>query len=108
MYHGGLDSPNEVHIAGDVNLDSLGGRWLEPTYPLLALAKMVVNCCNVNNFTQVVDKITRTQFNSVKGETVKSCIDHVYTNVKHRISAVNVISNGASDHDAVQYIRYSK
>ena len=37
-----------------------------------------------------------------------SCIDHLYTNAKHRISPVKILAWGASDHDAVSFIRYSK
>ena len=102
------NSSNEVHIAGDMNLDCKGGRWLEPDYNLVALARMVLNCCNTSNFTQMVDTVTRVQFNSVKNKTVATCIDHVYSNAKHRISAVKVISCGTSDHDAIAYTRYSK
>ena len=97
-----------VHIAGDMNLDCKGGRWLEPDYNLVALARMVLNCCNTSNYTQMVDTVTRVQFNSVKNKTVATCIDHVYSNAKHRISAVKVISCGTSDHDAIAYTRYSK
>ena len=38
----------------------------------------------------------------------ETCIDHLYCNAKHRISPVNVLTCGASDHDAISYIRYSK
>ena len=37
-----------------------------------------------------------------------SCIDHVYCNYKHRCSKVTITSNGASDHDQISYVRYSK
>ena len=33
--------PNEIHIAGDMNLDALNGRWLNPDYSLFSLANMV-------------------------------------------------------------------
>ena len=99
---------NEVHIAGDMNLDSLGGRWLKPDYSLVSLARMVVDCCNAYNFTQMVDNITRIQYNSIRKQTSTSCIDHLYCNAKHRISAVRVLSFGASDHDAIIYTRNSK
>ena len=60
------DASNEVHISGDMNLDSNGGRWLEADYPLVTLGRMVRDCCNFNNFSQMVDKVTRVQFNKVK------------------------------------------
>ena len=70
--------------------------------------RIVLSCCNNINFCQVVDKVTKVQFNSVRNQTVASCIDHVYTNSKHRISPVRIISCGTSDHDAIAFLRYSK
>ena len=32
---------NEVHICGDMNLDSLNGKWLEPTYKLVSLSRLI-------------------------------------------------------------------
>ena len=40
----GKEIPNEVHIAGDFNLDCLNGRWLDSDYSLKSLAKMVLDC----------------------------------------------------------------
>ena len=108
VVHGNHDTPNEVHIAGDMNLDSLKGRWLEPNYSLVGLARMVLECCNTNNFTQMVDKVTRIQYDSIRNKTASSCIDHVYCNAKHRISVVKVVTCGTSDHDAIAYTRFSK
>ena len=71
------DSANEVHIMGDMNLDCLNNRWQEASYPLVSLSRMVIQCCNSNNFSQMVDKVTRIQHNSKKGDTSKSCMDHV-------------------------------
>ena len=91
-----------------MNLNSLNGPWLEADYSLVSLARMVMNCCNANNFTQMVDNITRVQYNSVSRRTVVSCIDHIYCNSKDRISAVRVITCGTSDHDTIAYTRFSK
>ena len=52
--------------------------------------------------------ITRAQYNSVRKVTDVSCIDHVYSNAKHRISLVKILTWGSSDHDAVCFIRYSR
>ena len=93
-----------IHVPGDC----LEGKWLDSEYNLVALARMVLSCCNSINFSQVVEKVTRVQFNSVRNQTVASCIDHVYTNSKHRISPVRIISCGTSDHDAIAFLRYSK
>ena len=108
VLHDSPDTPKEVHVAGDFNLDSLGGRWLNSDYPLVTLARMVMDCCNSSNFTQMVDKVPRVQYNSVQHKTSTSCIDHVYCNTKHRISNVKVFTCGASDHDAIVYTRYTK
>ena len=54
----------------------------------MTLARMVVDCCNANNLTQMVDTITRMQYNSVEKKPSVSCIDHLYCNAKHRISPV--------------------
>ena len=108
IVHSNPDVPNEVHIAGDMNLNSLGGRWLETDYPLVSLSRMVLDTCNASNFSQLVDSITRSQYNSIRNVTDVSCIDHLYCNARHRVSPVKVLSFGASDHDAIIYTRYSK
>ena len=100
--------PNEVHICCDMNLDCMNDRWLQPDYNLVSLSRLVQNCCNMNNFSQLVKEPTRLQYNSVQNTTSISCIDHVYTNVKHRCSSVTVTSFGSSDHDMISYNRYSK
>ena len=105
---GAQDTANEVHIAGDMNLDYLKGRWLESSYPLVTLGRMVSECCNSNNFVQMVNEITRIQYNSIRKETSVSCIDHLYCNAKYRISPVKVLPFGGSDHDAIVYTRFSK
>ena len=45
VVHGDPSVPNEVHIAGDINLDSLNGRWLESDYALVSLGRMVEEWC---------------------------------------------------------------
>ena len=50
--------PSEIHISGDMNLDSLGGRWLEPGYNLYSLAKLVKNVCDTYNLSQLVQAPT--------------------------------------------------
>ena len=100
--------PNEVHVACDMNLDCLNGKWLEPGYHLLTLSRMVQNICNAYNFTQLVKEPTRLQYNSIQNKTDISCIDHVYTNTEYRCSGVTVTSFGDSDHDMVGYTRFSK
>ena len=103
-----INGINEIHISGDMNLNCLNGRWLENDYSLVSLSRMVRDSCYANNFQQMVDQVTRLQYNSVQNTTQTSCIDHLYTNARHRISPVRVLSWGASDHDAISYVRYSK
>ena len=106
--HNSPADTNEVHVAADMNLDALDGRWLEPGYSLLSLSRMVQNICNSYNFSQLVKEATRVQFNSTQNSTNISCIDHIYTNAKFRCSNVTVTPFGDSDHDIVSYTRYSR
>ena len=106
--HNNPNDLNEVHIAGDMNLDVLENRWLKNDYPLVNLSRMVNNCCQVNNLSQLVKDVTRVQYNSVTRTSNLSCIDHVYTNVRYRCSNVTVTSFGSSDHDLIGYTRYNK
>ena len=106
--HNNPDEPNETHISGDMNLDCFQGKWLRSDYNLASLSKLVQQACNISNFSQLVTSPTRAQFNSVKGVTDLSCIDHVYCNAKFRCSEVMVLPFGNSDHDMLSYIRYSK
>ena len=106
--YGNTSEPNETHICGDMNIDTLGGRWLQPDYHLAPLSRMIKSVCDTNNFHQLVQDVTRTQYNSVTNTTSLSCIDHIYTNAKFRCSDPVVTSFGDSDHDLIGYVRYSK
>ena len=106
--YGGRSEANETHVCGDINIDVCQGKWLQSTYPLLSLSRLIKKCCHANNFHQLVENVTRVQYNSVSNVTELSCIDHVYTNTRFRCSSPIVISFGDSDHDLVKYIRYSK
>ena len=64
--HGNPQEVNEVHICGDMNLNSLEDRWLQPDYNLISLSRIVFNYCNMYNFHQLVKVPTRIQFNSVQ------------------------------------------
>ena len=106
--HNRPSEPNEVHIACDMNLDCLDDRWSQPGYHLISLSRLVQNRCNSNNFSQLVKEPTRIQFNTIQNKTNVSCIDHAYTNTKHRCSSITVIPFGDSDHDMIAYTRFSK
>ena len=91
-----------------MNLDALNNNWLSSSYSLFTLSKMVKSTCNSSNFSQLVQEPTRHQFNSVTGKTSISCLDHIYTNYRFRCSVAKVIPFGNSDHNIVQYVRFSK
>ena len=67
--YGGSAEPNETHICGDMNIDVYKGRWLHPDYHLLSLSRLVKSACDVNSFYQLVQDITRVQYNSVSNMT---------------------------------------
>ena len=106
--HGNTSEANEVFILGDINLDSYNDSWLQRDYSLYSLAQIVNQFCNSNNMTQLVNQITRAQYNSVAQKTDLSCIDHIYTNCKYKCSAPTVTTFGDSDHNIVGFIRLSK
>ena len=106
--HNNATEPNEVHISGDINLDYLPARWLQPSYRLHSLTRLVQNVCNAHNFSQLVTEPTRLMYNSISNLTEVSCIDHIYCNYKHKCSTPRVIVCGASDHDIISYVRFSK
>ena len=92
----------EIHVMGDMNLDAL--KWLDKSYHLSCLSKLVHAACTLCGMTQLVKYPTRFEYNSVRDKTSSSCLDHMYTNRKHRCSEISVIPFGNSDHDAVSYI----
>ena len=47
-------------------------------------------------------------YNSVAKTVEISSIDHLYCNYTHKCSPPRVIVSGASDHDMLSYVRYSK
>ena len=106
--HNAPTEANEVHVCLDMNLDYRKETWLQPSYRLCSLTRLVQNTCNSNNFSQLVTQPTRSMYNSVTGITEVSCIDHVYSNARHKCSTPSVTVSGASDHDIVSYVRYSK
>ena len=99
---------NEVHVAGDMNIDVLDNKWLRPDYHLITLSRILQSVCNAGNFSQLVSEPTRAQFNSRTGGTDLSTIDHIYTNYKFRCSRASVTAFGSSDHDLIGYTRFSK
>ena len=107
-YYDNVYGTNEIHLMGDMNLDSINGRWLEPSYPLLSLATKVDSACNSGQYSQLVSSPTRFQFNRVTGETDYSCIDHIYSNSSFRCTNPQVLPFGGSDHDLISFTRLAK
>ena len=89
--YGSSSEPNETHVCGDMNIDVLRGRWLEADYHLVSLSRMIKSVCDMNNFHQLVQDVTRIQYNSVANTTSISCIDHIYTNARFRCSVTQDI-----------------
>ena len=108
LHHGNNKNENELHIIGDMNLDSLNGKWLSPQYSHHTLAMMFQKTCQSFNISQLVQGITRVQFKLSTQTSEVSCIDHVYTNTPIKCSQPKIISFGASDHDVISYSRYTK
>ena len=108
LTHGYPCEPNEIYVLGDMNIDSYRGRWLQRDYHLYSLAQIIHEFCNNNNVSQVVEDLTRAQYNSVAGKTDVSCIDHIYTNCTYKCSVPTVTTFGDSDHDIVGFVRLSK
>ena len=108
LLHGNNRDENELYILGDLNLDSCNQRWLNPDYRLYSLSQIIHQFCDQNNVHQIVNDVTRSQFNSVTRCTEISCIDHIYTNCKYKCSAPIVKPFGDSDHDVIGFIRLSK
>ena len=64
--HGNPNEPNEIHISGDMNVDTLNGKWLKSDYHLVTLSRLVQTSCHLGNFSQLVKNPTRFQYNSVQ------------------------------------------
>ena len=74
LEYGNPSSVNEVHVSLDMNLDSLNGKWLDPTYKLVSLSRIVQNFCDMGNFSQKVSEPTRIMYNSISKTIEISCI----------------------------------
>ena len=106
--YGNPAEPNDIFILCDMNLDSYQDKWNDQNYHLYHLAQLVISFCNSNDMEQLIQTVTRTQFNAVTRRTKYSCIDHIYTNVHHKCSPPVVASFGNSDHDLIGFTRLSK
>ena len=100
--------PNDVFILCDMNLDSFEYKWKSSSYRLHRLSQLVFRYCNANNLEQIVESVTRVQHNGVTNISSVSCLDHIYTNVKYKCSAAEVVCFGDIDHDMIGITRLSK
>ena len=66
LVHNNPDEPNEVYILGDMNLDSYLNKWMSRYYSIYSLAKIIHDFCHCNNLYQLVNDITRAQYNSIQ------------------------------------------
>jgi hypothetical protein len=108
LTHGNPEEPNDIFVLCDMNLDSYKDKWHKPNYHLYTLSQLVHRSCNLNNLSQLVEDVTRVQYNSVRNTTDLSCIDHIYSNVKFKCSSPVITSFGGSDHDMIGFTRLSK
>ena len=99
---------NDVFVLCDMNLDSYENKWKDQSYHLYHLSQLVHRFCNLSNMDQLVNGVTRSQYNSVTKKTTVSCLDHIYTNVRFKCSAPTIMSFGDSDHELIGFTRLSK
>ena len=98
----------EVIVTGDMNIDSL--KWCrddlpttDSTYKLKPLIDLLFEKVIPQGFSQQV----RVATHSWQGQH-PSCLDHLYTNKPDKITEVQAIVNGGSDHKLLYLVRYAK
>ena len=89
---------------GDVNLCSK--KWDEPGYPHTQLADLVKDFMMEENCCQVIDGYTRLRL--VSGVIQRSCLDHVTVNCVDKISNIEILGVGKSDHMGILLNKYSR
>ena len=95
LWRGLCAGNKDVICLGDANLCAL--KWMEESYQHKELSEMVQNFLLETSCSQLVKQNTRSEI--VRGGQVsKSCIYHCYTNVPEKISTMEVVSVGTSDH----------
>ena len=100
LYAGSKD----VVILGDSNLCSL--KWSEESYQYKDLSNLVQDFLLETTSYQQVKQFTRSEVS--RNGVTRSCIDHCYTDVPHKLSDPTVEAAGDSDHLAVIFTKYCK
>ena len=102
-----LDENKEILVLGDINLNFLTWTKNVPTgsqaYRLRPLADQLFNKILPHGMTQCVTVPTRFWLGQEP-----SGLDHFYTNHPEKLSDVQVIFQGGSDHRLIFATRYSK
>ena len=96
-----LNSGLEIHVTGDCNLNHL--NWTEPDTRLKPLVEALFSRIIPRGVSQMVKVPTRHC-----SHQSSSGLDHFYTNTPHKISNVEVIYCGGSDHMLVTATRKSR
>ena len=98
----------EVIVTGDMNIDSF--KWCrddlpstDSTYRLRPLIDLLFEKVIPQGFSQQV----RVATHAWKGQH-PSCLDHLYTNKPDKITEVQAVVNGGSDHKLLHVVRYAK
>ena len=103
-----IHEDKEVIVTGDVNLDSL--KWMkedlpqnDSTHRLRPIINILFEKIIPHGVSQLVTKATH----SWPGQP-DSCLDHLYTNRPDKLSEVQVLNNGGSDHKVISVTRFSR
>ena len=97
-------SGKDVVILGDSNL--CADKWNHESYFNKELATMVQDFLLQQASQQIVKEPTRLEL--VRGNLLKSCIDHCYTDVREKINGPFVDAVGDSDHLSVRILKYCR
>ena len=93
----------DLLILTDDNIDSSPHSSHNRRYNINQLYNILKNTMNQLNIVQCNNKFTR-----IISHQSPSCIDKLYTNVSHKISNIQTISNIDSDHNYITAIYNSK
>jgi hypothetical protein len=94
----------DVVILGDSNL--CAEQWLNESYQHKDLANLTKDFLLEEASEQLVSGITRSEL--VAGIIQRSCIDHCYSDVRHKITGPFIEPIGDSDHFGIRILKYCK
>ena len=84
----------QLIFSGDMNLDAK--LWDSPNYRFNDMANIVKDFMIEENCHQIIDEYTRIR--TVDGNVQRSCLDHITVNCINKISNVEILGVGKSDH----------